>query len=123
MTPDRLHECMRQIGWTNTELARRLDVRESSVRMWLSVAGRSAPRLVTGSRSECVVHLKVRNCPKAGRANSSAFFSARSINPDGDSAISCKQKESCGAKDSQRLYISRWIVRTLNKHLRSNPCV
>jgi hypothetical protein len=27
---------MRTIGWTNAELARRLGVREGSIRMWLS---------------------------------------------------------------------------------------
>ena len=36
MTPDRLRECLRVLGWANAELARRLSVSESSVRMWLS---------------------------------------------------------------------------------------
>jgi transcriptional regulator with XRE-family HTH domain len=45
MTPDRLDECRRILGWTNAELARRLDVREGSIRAWLSGRREIPPNL------------------------------------------------------------------------------
>ena len=45
MTGQRLLELMRQIGWTNTELARRLNVSEGTVRAWIRDRRAAPPQL------------------------------------------------------------------------------
>jgi transcriptional regulator with XRE-family HTH domain len=36
MTPKRLEACLQELGWMQPELARRLGVRLSTIRQWLS---------------------------------------------------------------------------------------
>jgi hypothetical protein len=45
MTGDEMGEVLRQIGWPTAELARRLNVREDSVRSWLNGRREIPPNL------------------------------------------------------------------------------
>ena len=66
MTGQRLLELMRQIGWTNTELARRLNVSEGTVRACSGIAARRPRNWRRGWRNGHDVRLMVPNYPTNG---------------------------------------------------------
>ena len=66
MTGQRLLELMRQIGWTNTELARRLNVSEGTVRAWLRDRRAAPPQLAAWMEERADVRLMVPNYPTNG---------------------------------------------------------
>ena len=100
MTPDRLDACLRELGWQQPELARRLEVRLSTIRQWLSGRREIPPNVAAWLEDlSDAAWVKRRHSRKAGRANSSAFFIACRINRTVGPTISQAQKESCGTKD------------------------
>jgi plasmid maintenance system antidote protein VapI len=63
MDADEMSEILREIGWEPAELARRLDVRQDTVRRWLSGRREIPPNLAAWLRLHRTVQAQVPLLP------------------------------------------------------------